>query len=318
MQAITGPWPNFIREIQSQVLGDDGFGNSFDWGRARGRDFHGLASIVYLIEHLPRCKIPPTSQTMEKWLTRSTAVPPKLRTGVFDTFRVYLSLVREKIYKKPFALRISPIEFVMIGVMIFMKREMLSLTQLSNAVEKMRSDVRSVEKDVRSNGRVSKLLFKFIIEKLPKLVLRSDGQGDKSAQSTLPSLPRPPVSAPAPVAASQRAATTTATGPTAGSKSARAPAPKKRKRQVEDDNSDCSSDPGGADDDDYIPAPRRAGGRPAAKAARSAAPTERPPNVPEPEPTPPRASGPPRVTGIAIKTEKNGSITPTPSLTPLT
>lgn len=45
MQAITGPWPNFIREIQSQVLGDDGFGNSFDWGRARGRDFHGLASI---------------------------------------------------------------------------------------------------------------------------------------------------------------------------------------------------------------------------------------------------------------------------------
>src|ERR1700755_2627456 len=152
MQAITGPWPNFIREIQSQVLGDDGFGNSFDWGRARGRDFHGLASIVYLIEQLPAHRVPPTAQTMEKWLTRTTPVPPKLRTGVLDTFRVYLSLAREKAYKKAFARRVSPIEFVMIGVMTFLKREMLSLTQLSHAVEKMRADVRSVEKDVRTNG----------------------------------------------------------------------------------------------------------------------------------------------------------------------
>ncbi|KAN0114173.1 hypothetical protein V8E52_006971 [Russula decolorans] len=172
MQAITGPWPNFIREIQSQVLGDDGFGNSFDWGRARGRDFHGLASIVYLIEQLPAHRVPPTALTMEKWLTRTTQVPPKLRTGVLDTFRVYLSLAREKAYKKAFARRVSPIEFVMIGVMIFLKREMLGLTQLSHAVEKMRADVRSVEKDVRTNGRVSRLLFRFILEKLPRLVLR--------------------------------------------------------------------------------------------------------------------------------------------------
>ncbi|KAI0296749.1 hypothetical protein B0F90DRAFT_1811280 [Multifurca ochricompacta] len=181
MQAIAGPWPNFIREIQSHVLGDDGFGNSFDWGRARGRDFHGLASIVYLIEHLPTSKAPPSSQTMDRWLTRAIPVPPKLRTGVLDTFHVYRCLAQEKMYRKPFTQRVSPIEFVMIGVMIYMKREILSLTQLSHAAEKMRADVRSVEKDVRANGRVSRLLFKFIMEKLPRLILRSDGKGDKSA-----------------------------------------------------------------------------------------------------------------------------------------
>ena len=314
MQAITGPWPNFVREIQSQVLGDDGFGNSFDWGRARGRDFHGLASAVYLIEQLPTCKVPPTTQTMEKWLTRTTAVPPKLRTGVLDTFRVYLSLVRDKNYKKPFAQRVSPIEFVMIGVMIYMKRETLSLTQLSHAVEKMRSDVRSVEKDVRSNGRVGKLLFKFIIEKLPRIALHSDGKGDKSAQSTLSTVSRPPLSGPIP-ATSQGATTTTATAPTPGPKTARAAASKKRKRQVEDDDSDRSSDPGEANDYDYVSQPRRSAGRPAAKAARSALTTERRPSVPEPEPQ--SASAPPHTTCIAPKTEKNKSITPTPSLTPL-
>src|SRR6266404_4072571 len=170
MQAISGPWPTFIREIQAQVLGDDGFGHSFDWARARGRDFHGLASVVYLIEQLPACKIPPTSTSMDKWLTRITPVPHKLRTGILDTFRVYLCLVRDKEYKKPFAQRVSPIEFVMIGVMIYVKRETLSLTQLSHAVEKMRTDVRSTERDVRTNGRTTRLLFKFIMENLPKLV----------------------------------------------------------------------------------------------------------------------------------------------------
>ncbi|KAH9961871.1 hypothetical protein BJV74DRAFT_984118 [Russula compacta] len=258
LQAITGPWPNFIREIQSQVLGDDGFGNSFDWGRARGRDFHGLASIVYLIEQLPTCKIPPTSQTMDRWLTRTTPVPLKLRTGVLDTFRVYLVMVQEKAYRKPFAQRISPIEFVMVGVMIFMKREILSLTQLSHAVEKMRADVRSVEKDVRSNGRVSRLLFKFIMDKLPKLVLHSDGHGDKSAQSTLPPLPRPSALSPPPAVA-----TATATAPTPGSKSVRAPPPKKRKRRAKDDDNDHLSDPGGDNDSEYIPVPRKSVGRPA-------------------------------------------------------
>src|SRR5712691_127722 len=257
MQAITGHWPNFVREIQSQVLGDDGFGNSFDWGRARGRDFNALASIVYLIEQLPTCKVPPTTQTMEKWLTRTTAIPLKLRTGVLDTFRVYLSLVREKNYKKSFAQRVSPIEFVMIGVMIYMKRETLSLTQLSHGVEKMRSDVRSVEKDVRSNGRVSKLLFKFIIEKLPRIALHSDGKGDKSAQSTLSTVSGPPLSAPIPAKRSQGATTTTVTAPTPASKTVRATAPKKRKRQLEDDDSEDSSDPGEANDCDYVPQPRR-------------------------------------------------------------
>ena len=314
MQAIAGHWPNFIREIQSQVLGDDGFGNSFDWGRARGRDFHGLASIAYLIEQLPAHKIPPTAQTMEKWLTRTTPVPPKLRTGVLDTFRVYLSLVRGKAYKKAFAQRVSPIEFVMIGVMIFLNREILSLTQLSHAVEKMRSDVRSVEKDVRSNGRVSKLLFRFILEKLPRLVLRSDDKGDKSAQSTLSLLPRAPASASPPMATP----TPTPTEPTPSSRPGpgRPPGRKKRKRQVKSDDSDDSFDLEGDDDDEYVPTWRRSSGRALAKVPRAPATTQR--RLSDPEPVPVPASAPPRVSSFTLKSEndKPATPTPTPSLTP--
>lgn len=54
MQAITGPRASVIREVQSKVIGEEGFGDNLDWGRARGRDFQCLASIVYLIENHPQ------------------------------------------------------------------------------------------------------------------------------------------------------------------------------------------------------------------------------------------------------------------------
>ncbi|KAH8981423.1 hypothetical protein EDB92DRAFT_2102872 [Lactarius akahatsu] len=307
MQAISGPWPSFIREIQSQVLGDDGFGHSFEWGRARGKDFHGLASIVYLIEQLPACRIPPTSAAMDRWLTRTTPVTHKLRTGILDTFRVYLVLVREKDYRKPFTQRVSPIEFVMIGVMIYMKRETLSLTQLSHAVEKLRADVRSRERDVRTNGRTTRLLFKFIMEKLPKLALRSDGQGDKSAQSVLPTLPRSLASTPASaplVGSESRAAVSVAPG------SASAPhKPKKRKRQVEDDGDDDPSEPDGGDEDEYVPSRRRYTRRAPDKAALQHSPSASPRIAPASAPV--STSTSPRMPANA----STASNTPTPSLT---
>ncbi|KAH9059637.1 hypothetical protein EDB87DRAFT_751505 [Lactarius vividus] len=303
MQAISGPWPTFIREIQSQVLGDDGFGHSFEWGRARGKDFHGLASIVYLIEQLPACRIPPTSAAMDKWLTRTTPVVHKLRTGILDTFRVYLVLVREKDYRKPFAQRVSPIEFVMIGVMIYMKRETLSLTQLSHAVEKLRADVRSRERDVRTNGRTTRLLFKFIMEKLPKLALRSDGQGDKCAQSVLPTLPRllasTPASAPL-VGSESRAPVSVAPG------SSSAPhKPKKRKRQVEDEGDGDPSESDGGDEDEYVPSRRRYTRRAPDKAALQHSPSASPRIAPASAPVSPQMPANASTT----------SNTPTPSLT---
>ena len=66
----------------------------------------------------------------------------------------------------------------MISIMIFMTREMLRLTQLSQGVDEICVDACSVV--YSSNERVSRLLFRFILEILPRLVLRNE-----SAQSTL-------------------------------------------------------------------------------------------------------------------------------------
>lgn len=182
MQAIVGPWPTIIREIQSQVLGENGFQGYLDWGHARGRDFQCMASIGYLIENHPKPTVP-SAPTLEKWLLRSDPVSPKLREDLLDTFRVFLILARDQRYSRSLnkPTRVSPIEFVMIGVLIYLFRDRLSLTQLSSAIEKMRKDVRDDHKDIRANSRITKHMVSFMNKRLKISELKTDGEGDKPA-----------------------------------------------------------------------------------------------------------------------------------------
>ncbi|KAG1878967.1 hypothetical protein F4604DRAFT_1755235 [Suillus subluteus] len=139
MQAIVGPWPTIIREIQSQVLGEDGFQGYLDWGHARGRDFQCVASIGYLIENHPK---------------------PTLREDLLDTFRVFLVLARDQKYSRSLnkPTRVSPIEFVMIGVLIYLFRGRLC--------EKMYA---TDHKDIRANSRITKhMVTNRLLENLQK------------------------------------------------------------------------------------------------------------------------------------------------------
>lgn len=179
LQAIVGPWPTVIRDIQSQILGEEGFEGYLDWGHARGRDFQCLATIGYLIESYPKPSIP-HPKSLEKWLHGTDPVKKSLIIDLQDTFRIFLILARDKRYSSSFnqPTRVSPIEFVMTGVLIYLKRSSLSLTQLSSAIEQMRKDVRATEKDIRSNSRVTKLMYDFVNKRLKVSALKKDGKGD--------------------------------------------------------------------------------------------------------------------------------------------
>lgn len=133
---------------------------------------------------------------LEKWLHSPKPVDKKLVADLHDTFRIFLVLARDKQYSGSLnrPTRVSPIEFVMIGVMIYLKKMSLSLTQLSSAIEKMRKDVRASEKDIRANNRVAKLMIDFMNKRLKVSELKKDGQGDIPAiiavKSIQPSLKR--------------------------------------------------------------------------------------------------------------------------------
>lgn len=182
LQALVGPWSTAIHEIQHQVLGEEGFEGYLDWGHARGRDFQCLATIGYVIENHPKTTIPGT-KTLEKWLQKSQPVSTQLRADLHETFRIFITLARDKKYSGSLnrPTRVSPIEFVTIGVLIYLKRQSLSLTQISSAIEKMRKDVRASHQDIRTNTRVTKHLMEFMAKKIKVSELRSDGEGDKPA-----------------------------------------------------------------------------------------------------------------------------------------
>ncbi|KAI9462076.1 hypothetical protein HD554DRAFT_2027739, partial [Boletus coccyginus] len=192
LQALVGPWSTVIREIQNQVLGEEGFEGYLDWGHARGRDFQCLATIGYLIENHPKTATPGT-KTLEKWLQKTQPVSTQLRVDLHETFRIFVTLARDKKYSgslnKP--TRVSPIEFVMLGVLIYLKRQTLSLTQISSAIEKMRKDVRASHQDIRSNSRVTKHLMEFMAKKIKVSELKSDGEGDKPAALAIAKAAKP-------------------------------------------------------------------------------------------------------------------------------
>ena len=182
LQALVGPWSTVIREIQNHVLGKEGFEGYLDWGHARGRDFRCLATIGYLIENHPKTAVPGTT-TLEKWLQKSQPVSTQLRVDLHETFQIFVILARDKKYSRSLnrPTRVSPIEFVMIGVFIYLKRQILSLAQISSAIEKMRKDVRASHQDIRSNTRVTRHLMKFMAKRFKVSELKSDGEGDTPA-----------------------------------------------------------------------------------------------------------------------------------------
>ncbi|KAG9312705.1 hypothetical protein JVU11DRAFT_7128 [Chiua virens] len=192
LQAIAGPWSTTIREIQNHALGEEGFQGYLDWGHARGRDFQCLATIGYLIENHPKTTVPGT-KALEKWLQRTEPVPARLRADLHETFRIFVTLARDKKYSGSLnrPTRVSPIEFVMIGVLIYLKRQTLSLTQISSAVEKMRKDVRASHTDIRSNTRVTKHLTEFMAKKIKVSELKSDGEGNKPAAQVVAKAAKP-------------------------------------------------------------------------------------------------------------------------------
>ncbi|KII90448.1 hypothetical protein PLICRDRAFT_38996 [Plicaturopsis crispa FD-325 SS-3] len=181
MQAVSSECAQFMREILKDVIGSNGFKDYIDWGNARGRDFQCITSIAYIISKHPRRSFPTTPATLVKWL-EETVPTASFRAEVRETIDVFLMLAGSEKHSGPLRnVRVSPVEFCMAGVLIYRNRKAMSLTQLSSAIELMREDVRKKHDDIRLNGKVTKCMFDFVIQKMKTAKLKSDGKGDTPA-----------------------------------------------------------------------------------------------------------------------------------------
>lgn len=125
---------------------------------------------------------------LEKWLSEAVQFSDSFRGKVQDTFQVFSELVLDnnvnKVFKSP--AKVSPIEFVMISLLVAVHKDRMSRAQLAAAIGDMRSDVRDTHVDIRMNDRVAKTMLDFIRNAKGKVVheggIAGSGSGSGSGE----------------------------------------------------------------------------------------------------------------------------------------
>lgn len=177
MQAINGPWPTFVRELITLIThGSDGF---TDWNTERGRGFQSVAAVVVLAERYPKRGAFPGPVALEKMLARPQPVTARLRTGMRDVARAFVLLTASPAgvcLRRP--ARLSPVEFVMAALLVYVHRETMGVVRLGAAIAQLRFRVRTrFESELKCNTQVMRSALDFIAKIVPE-DFGSDGAGD--------------------------------------------------------------------------------------------------------------------------------------------
>ncbi|KAF4580786.1 hypothetical protein EYR38_003073 [Pleurotus pulmonarius] len=170
LQVINTSRASYVRDLLKDYVDDEErglAGEDLEWDRSRGADFRCLAQSVHLIAKWKEVTTVASIPQLEKWLSSSEPLEDNLQQRIMDVYDLFRDLVHDpklnKVFKKP--TKISPVEFVIIPVLISACGERMGMAQLSAAIGKMRDEVRDAHVDIRLNNRVSKWMLEYV-EKL--------------------------------------------------------------------------------------------------------------------------------------------------------
>lgn len=177
----------FVRKIQSEYLNMESplDAEGFDWDRSRGGDFRCITQALYVIAKYPSSLSMGAITQLEKWLHNPTVKPYARSKGkkmdtdpnedlsrddaflerIHATFRTFSKLVGDASLRPSFLKpewRVSPIEFVMMCLLISVNKDNMTMQELAVKVGEMRVRVRAEHLDIRLNSRVAKTMFDFI------------------------------------------------------------------------------------------------------------------------------------------------------------
>ncbi|KAG2148976.1 hypothetical protein DEU56DRAFT_87764 [Suillus clintonianus] len=183
LQVTNTPMASFVRRLEAEYFGEDKplGGNTLDWDRSRGGDFRCIAQALYCISKYPSLQSVGTVPQIEKWLHNPTrrvksrkkasdddedlANDELFLTCIHETFRVFSQLVSDRdlcsIFLQP-GWRVSPVEFIVICLLISVEKDKLQLRTLAEKLGRMREVVREEHVDIRMNARVAKTLLDFV------------------------------------------------------------------------------------------------------------------------------------------------------------
>ncbi|KAG1727764.1 uncharacterized protein EDB91DRAFT_886494 [Suillus paluster] len=186
LQVVNTSMASFVRKVEAEYFteGKPLGGRALDWDRSRGGDFRCIAQALYCISKYPSLNSVGTVGQIDKWLHNPTRTAARAKGKnkasddgedltkdelflalIHDTFRVFSQLVDDPDLSPIFlqsGWRISPVEFIVICLLISIEKDQLQLRALAEKLGRMREVVREEHVDIRMNGRVAKTLLDFI------------------------------------------------------------------------------------------------------------------------------------------------------------
>jgi hypothetical protein len=166
LQAISSPWADWIADLELRHVNIDnrGLASVLEWDTTRGRDFQCIAQLIYCCDGLPDHPLP-TAQKLEKWLKRVDKPPTKFMTEINDVLSDFWHIATTTELNAAFTevdKRVAPVEFVFIGVILYLLRKEHTVEDRANAILHMRLRIREQFRDVRNNGVVGKALWSYV------------------------------------------------------------------------------------------------------------------------------------------------------------
>ncbi|KAN0138752.1 hypothetical protein V8E53_003140 [Lactarius tabidus] len=159
LQAISSPWANYITHLEkTHVTIDGGLVDVITFDDTRGRAFQNIAQLVYCCEGLPSAQRIPSVAKLEKWLTAPDEKPSNaFRDAMGQVLDRLWELARSTEHDAAFRLKakVSPVEFVFIGVLLYTMCNGYTAAEQARAVLVLRRDIRKAHVDVRFNARVA-------------------------------------------------------------------------------------------------------------------------------------------------------------------
>ncbi|KAJ7068337.1 hypothetical protein C8F01DRAFT_1117794 [Mycena amicta] len=168
LAAISSARSDLISMLEAQYVSSEngaGLADLLDWDTKRGRQFQNVAQLVYCAALYPVEEVP-TGPKLANWLNHDDVPGEQFTQAMKKVFDDY-SRIAEEPHLKSVAFgkqRIAPIEFVFIGVLLYVIRQS-SEKEKTQCIHHLRKTIRKSFTDVRANKAVGVALWG-IIDKL--------------------------------------------------------------------------------------------------------------------------------------------------------
>ncbi|KAF8195808.1 hypothetical protein K438DRAFT_1826554 [Mycena galopus ATCC 62051] len=165
LAAIHSPWTEWITQLETKHISvDEGLSTKLTWETKRGREWQNVAQFVYCCDGADEENVP-TQHKMDKWLSRVDAPGEQFKREIDEALAEFVYIASDNaLFKIAFDRqhpRIAPIEFVFIGVLIYVLRKATRMER-AQAIYHLRADIREQFLDIRFNEKVGKAMWRLI------------------------------------------------------------------------------------------------------------------------------------------------------------